>query len=131
MDREPGFSIRWWPGTREPAARTTRRTLCAAQASSRPRGGKIERKNIPLLPPRADDILPTHIKETNMTGCFRASWLPVALLSLLASPCLWSQAPPQITPEQMENFLKTAKILKTKPASKGTTGTLRATLSDG
>jgi hypothetical protein len=66
-----------------------------------------------------------------MTGCFRASWLPVALLSLLASPCLWSQAPPQITPEQMENFLKTAKILKTKPASKGTTGTLRATLSDG
>jgi len=36
-----------------------------------------------------------------------------------------------MTPEQMENFLKTAKILKTKPASKGTTGTLRGTLSDG
>jgi hypothetical protein len=66
-----------------------------------------------------------------MTGYLRTSWLSVALLSLLASPYLWSQSQPQMTPEQMENFLKTAKILKTKPASKGTTGTLRATLSDG
>jgi len=66
-----------------------------------------------------------------MTRCLRTSWLSVALLSLLAAPCLWPQAQPQMTPEQMGNFLKTAKILKTKPASKGTTGTLRATLSDG
>ena len=36
-----------------------------------------------------------------------------------------------LTPEQQEHFLKTAKVLKTRGAGKGVTGTLRATLSDG
>jgi hypothetical protein len=66
-----------------------------------------------------------------MTRCMRTFPLVAALVSFLVSPRLWSQAQPQMTPEQMENFLKNAKILNTKPASKGTTGTLRATLSDG
>jgi hypothetical protein len=66
-----------------------------------------------------------------MTRCLRTSWLPVTLASFLVSPCLWPQAQPQMTTEQTENFLKTAKILKTKSAGGGTTGTLRATLSDG
>jgi hypothetical protein len=69
--------------------------------------------------------------ELNTTHCLRTSWLPVALALVLVSPSLRSQTQPQMTPAQMENFLKTAKILKTKFAGGGTTGTLRATLSDG
>jgi hypothetical protein len=36
-----------------------------------------------------------------------------------------------IAPEQQEAFLKTAKIVRTRDAGKGVTGTLRVTLSDG
>jgi len=54
-----------------------------------------------------------------------------ALTLCFVAPFLRAQSPPQLTPQEMERFLKTAKIVKTKPASKGITGTLRATLSDG
>src|SRR5712691_9139889 len=54
-----------------------------------------------------------------------------ALALCFVSPILRSQDRPQLTPEEMEKFLKTAKIVKTKRSSKGTTGTLRVTLSDG
>ena len=40
-------------------------------------------------------------------------------------------APPQLTDQQIEQFLLTAKVIKTKGVSKGVTGTRRATLSDG
>jgi hypothetical protein len=36
-----------------------------------------------------------------------------------------------LTAEQQEQFLKTAKVLKSRAAGRGVTGTLRATLSDG
>jgi hypothetical protein len=36
-----------------------------------------------------------------------------------------------LTPEQQEQFLKTAKVVRTRGISKGVTGTTRATLSDG
>lgn len=36
-----------------------------------------------------------------------------------------------LTPEQQEEFLKTAKVVRTRSAGKGVTGTLRATLSNG
>ena len=53
----------------------------------------------------------------------------VAVATLLAaSPALAQQA---LTPEEQENFLKTAKVIRTRDAGKGVTGTLRATLSDG
>ena len=45
-----------------------------------------------------------------------------------------TQAPalaPQLTVAEQEAFLKSAKVVRTKGASKGITGTLRATLSDG
>ena len=42
-----------------------------------------------------------------------------------------SPATPQLSLEQQEEFLKKAKILKTRGAGKGVTNTLRATLSDG
>jgi len=42
-----------------------------------------------------------------------------------------TQAPPSLTLEQQEEFLQKAKILRTRSASKGVTGSLRATLSDG
>jgi hypothetical protein len=51
----------------------------------------------------------------------------VALLFLLR-PAFAQEA---LTPEKQEAFLKTAKVVRTRGASKGVTNTLRATLSDG
>src|SRR5262249_25105495 len=39
--------------------------------------------------------------------------------------------PPTLTDQQIETFLKKAKIVRSRPASKGITGSLRATLTDG
>ena len=38
---------------------------------------------------------------------------------------------PQLTEEQMRQFLLTAKVIESRPAKKGITNTLRLTLSDG
>jgi len=63
--------------------------------------------------------------------------LVVALVLLGAAPALkgWQeQAPPPavtLSPEEMDTFLRTARITKTKRPKKGVTDTLRATLSDG
>jgi hypothetical protein len=38
---------------------------------------------------------------------------------------------PQLTEDQMRQFLQTAKVIQSKPAQKGITDTLRLTLSDG
>ena len=57
----------------------------------------------------------------------------VAVL-LAAAPVPAQQASGEqarLTPEQQEQFLKTAKVVRTRAAGKGVTGTLRATLSDG
>jgi hypothetical protein len=40
-------------------------------------------------------------------------------------------AGPALTHKEMEDFLKSAKVLNQRPASKGVTGSVRATLSDG
>lgn len=53
----------------------------------------------------------------------------VLLLSLLVPG--GAAAEQALTQEQQEQFLKTAKVLRTRVAGKGVTGTLRATLSDG
>ena len=55
----------------------------------------------------------------------------VVSLTLLAhaQPATSPAAP--LTDEQMEHFLLNAKVIKSKSASKGVTGSLRATLSDG
>ena len=42
-----------------------------------------------------------------------------------------AQATPQLSLEQQEEFLKKAKIVRTRGVGKGVTGTTRATLSDG
>ena len=42
-----------------------------------------------------------------------------------------AQATPQLSLDQQEEFLKKAKIIKTRGVGKGVTGTTRATLSDG
>ena len=67
----------------------------------------------------------------------RYARLPLLVSSLLVgSAVLFAQeqaaAPsPKLTPEQMAEFLKNAKILKSKSTKKGITGSLQATLSDG
>jgi len=58
----------------------------------------------------------------------RSSACVLSILLLAASSLSAQQA---FTPERQEEFLKTAKVLSTRPAGKGVTGTLRATLSDG
>jgi hypothetical protein len=68
----------------------------------------------------------------------------VALLVLLGShgvlattapvrqvPAATAAPASKLTLEQQEAFLKSAKVVRTRSASKGVTGTLRATLSDG
>lgn len=42
-----------------------------------------------------------------------------------------AQSTPKLSLEQQEEFLKKAKVIRTRGAGKGVTGTLRATLSDG
>ena len=64
------------------------------------------------------------------------AWLALAAPLLVAQDASVLQgAPvltqPVLTPEQMEDFLLNAKILKTRDINKGITGTQRATLSDG
>jgi hypothetical protein len=54
--------------------------------------------------------------------------IALALLTLAAGPIL---AQPALTLEQQEVFLKSARVVRTRGASKGVTGTTRATLSDG
>jgi hypothetical protein len=58
----------------------------------------------------------------------------VAMLHGLATSAAAQAAAPErvsLTPEQMEKFLLNAKIVKSRAAGSGTTGTLRMTLSDG
>lgn len=66
-------------------------------------------------------------------GCsFVSLALPALLLAAVLSAFPQVDAPaPKLSLEQREQFLKTAKILRTNWASKGVTNTVRATLSDG
>lgn len=60
--------------------------------------------------------------------------VPVRVLSARQEPAAAAQTAPatsQLSLEQQEEFLKKAKVLKTRGAGKGVTNTLRATLSDG
>ena len=71
-----------------------------------------------------------------MTRLRRTAWIVIALVALLAPA---HPAPAQTTapaavalsPEQMEQFLLHAEILRTRSAEGGITNTQRATLSDG
>jgi hypothetical protein len=55
-----------------------------------------------------------------------------ALLFVVATLAVSAQtAPPALTLQEKEEFLLTAKVISTHGAKKGTTGTTRATLSDG
>jgi hypothetical protein len=53
----------------------------------------------------------------------------VLVVCLLSVPAASAQQP--LTTEQQEQFLKAAKVVRTRGAGKGVTGTLRATLTDG
>ncbi len=58
----------------------------------------------------------------------------IAILHGLSTSAAAQTAAPErvsLTPEQMEKFLLEAKILNSRAAGSGTTGTLRLTLSDG
>jgi hypothetical protein len=65
-------------------------------------------------------------------------FLVVALIAVSGPPLHTQQAPAPVkvtaadlTPEQMEQFLLTAKVVAKKSAGKGVTDTIRATFSDG
>jgi hypothetical protein len=57
--------------------------------------------------------------------------LPLFAFGVLAISALSQTAPPALTHAQKEEFLAKAKIVSAKPAAKGVTDTMRATLSDG
>jgi len=70
------------------------------------------------------------------SGCSRARLFCLfGIVWLAAAPRLSTAPqppqPPALADRQMETFLKKARIVRTRPASKGTTGSLRATLTDG
>jgi hypothetical protein len=56
-----------------------------------------------------------------------AAW--VLVVTLLGGTQVAAQQ--ALTPDEQEQFLKTAKVVRTRGAGKGVTGTLRATLTDG
>lgn len=56
--------------------------------------------------------------------------LALAIVVVLA-PHVRARQTPQLTDEQIEQFLRKARVIKTKGAAKGITGSIRATLSDG
>jgi hypothetical protein len=60
---------------------------------------------------------------------FSAAWVVFLALLVHAQPA--ASPAPSLSDSEMEQFLLKAKILKSKNASKGITGSLRATLSDG
>jgi len=59
------------------------------------------------------------------------SVLPLAARQATVAAPQSSPATPQLSLEQQEEFLKKAKVIRTKGIGKGVTGTTRATLSDG
>src|SRR5215470_13670821 len=66
----------------------------------------------------------------------RATCLLLTVAALLTAPArrLNAQsaaATSQLTDAEQEEFLRTAKIVRTKSASKGVTGTSRVTMTDG
>jgi hypothetical protein len=65
---------------------------------------------------------------------FCSPWRKLILAAVLCLTCqLFAVAAdePTLTKEQMKQFLLTAKVVESRPAKKGITGTLRLTLSDG
>jgi hypothetical protein len=65
---------------------------------------------------------------------FRSQWRMlsfVILAGLLSARLVAAADEPSLTKEQMKQFLLTAKVIKSGPAHKGITHTLRLTLTDG
>jgi len=62
---------------------------------------------------------------------FRPFTLGFAVLALCVAQVLSAVNEPTLTKEQKEHFLLTAKVVRSAPAHKGITNTLRLTLTDG
>jgi hypothetical protein len=76
-----------------------------------------------------------HTRRTALLGvAFAVLFVASGVNTLIAGQAAPATAPassPTFTLEEKEIFLKKAKVVRTRGASKGVTGTLRATLSDG
>ena len=70
------------------------------------------------------------IRRAALLSVVAIAWI-VGSAALPAAREQAAAARPVLTPEQMEDFLLHAKVIKTKAASKGITDSKRATLSDG
>ena len=70
------------------------------------------------------------VRRAALLSVVGIAWI-VASAALTAVQEPAAVARPVLTPEQMEDFLLRAKVIKTKPAGKGVTDAKRATLSDG
>src|SRR5262245_62692524 len=56
---------------------------------------------------------------------------PVAIWASADQAPVATPAASGLSPDQQEEFLKKAKVVRTRAAGKGVTGTMRATLTDG
>jgi hypothetical protein len=61
----------------------------------------------------------------------RRIWLLAIVICLICSRVLLSADEPTLNKDQIKQFLLTAKVIKSAPAHKGITDTLRLTLTDG
>lgn len=69
----------------------------------------------------------TTLRRTGLLGVF----LLVQHVSVFAGQALGPASPPALTPEQMERFLLTAKLVSSRDAGDGITDSQRATFTDG
>src|SRR5712691_12653059 len=65
------------------------------------------------------------------TSWLRLLFLVAVAICVLRPVTLTAADEPALSNDQIKQFLLTAKVIGSRPASKGTTSTLRLTLSDG
>jgi hypothetical protein len=78
--------------------------------------------------------MPALVSEVIAMNRFHLQWRTltfVILIGLLSAQSISAWDEPALTKEQIKQFLLTAKVIKSAPAHKGITNTLRLTLTDG
>ena len=78
--------------------------------------------------------MPALVSEVIAMNRFHLQWRTltfVILIGLLSAQSASAWDEPALTKEQIKQFLLTAKVIKSAPAHKGITNTLRLTLTDG
>lgn len=103
---------------------------CATASSSAARLGQEPLRSIHSTARSAALLLLYSPDMFTLPGA-RFGLLSALVVTVLLSTAAAAQSPSALTDEQMEQFLRTARVVRTTTLSKGVTGSIRATLSDG